>query len=152
MKKPMVEELTPSTVAANLSEVDIVETMKNSYLDYAMSVNIARALPSALDGLKPVARRILYTMYDLDNVASKPFKKSSKISGQVGGNLHPHADCYQSIVHLAQDWTLRYKLVMGQGNFGDGFDPAAASRYTEVRLEKITDLMLNDLGKNTLAK
>jgi len=137
----------------NLSEVSIESEMKKSYLDYAMSVIIGRALPDVRDGLKPVHRRILYAMRELKNDWNKPYKKSARIVGDVIGKYHPHGDTavYDTIVRMAQDFSLRYPLINGQGNFGsvDG-DPPAAMRYTEVRLMRIAHEMLEDLDKETV--
>jgi len=131
----------------------IEQEVSQSYLDYAMSVIIGRALPDVRDGLKPVHRRILYSMYELNNTADKPYKKSARIVGEVLGKYHPHGDAsiYSSLVRMAQDFSMRYPLVDGQGNFGsiDG-DNAAAMRYTEVRLEKITQELLEDIDKQTI--
>ncbi|MBI5390386.1 DNA gyrase subunit A [Candidatus Woesearchaeota archaeon] len=132
---------------------DIKEEMKQSYLDYAMSVIIGRALPDARDGLKPVHRRILFAMHELGIMHSKPFKKCARIVGEVLGKFHPHGDTavYDALVRMAQDFSLRYPLIDGQGNFGsiDG-DSAAAMRYTEARLAKIAEEMLQDIDKNTV--
>jgi DNA gyrase subunit A len=134
-------------------EVKIEDEMKRSYLDYAMSVIIGRALPDVRDGLKPVHRRILYAMRELKNDWNKPNKKSARIVGDVIGKYHPHGDTavYDTIVRMAQDFSLRYPLVNGQGNFGsvDG-DAAAAMRYTEVRLTRLAHEMLEDLDKETV--
>ena len=134
-------------------EVRIEDEMKRSYLDYAMSVIIGRALPDVRDGLKPVHRRILYAMHELKNDWNKPYKKSARIVGDVIGKYHPHGDTavYDSIVRMAQGFSLRYPLVHGQGNFGsvDG-DAAAAMRYTEVRLMRLAHEMLEDLDKETV--
>ncbi len=134
-------------------EVKIEEEMKRSYLDYAMSVIIGRALPDVRDGLKPVHRRILYAMHNLKNDWNKPYKKSARIVGDVIGRYHPHGDTavYDTIVRMAQGFSLRYPLVDGQGNFGsvDG-DAAAAMRYTEVRLMRLAHEMLEDLDKETV--
>jgi len=133
--------------------VNIEDEMKQSYMDYAMSVIIGRALPDVRDGLKPVHRRILYTMYDMKNVAGQPYKKSARIVGDVMGKYHPHGDqaIYDAIVRMAQDFSLRYTLVDGQGNFGslDG-DSAAAMRYTEIRMEKLAGALLKDIEKETV--
>ena len=134
--------------------VDIEDEMKRSYLDYAMSVIIGRALPDVRDGLKPVHRRVLYGMWTSGNTSSKPYKKSARIVGDVMGKYHPHGDSaiYDTVVRLAQDFSMRYPLVDGQGNFGsiDG-DPPAAMRYTEVRLTKLAEEMLrDDIGKETV--
>ena len=132
---------------------DVSREMQSSYLRYAMSVIISRALPDVRDGLKPVHRRILYAMNEMNLIASRPYKKSATVVGQVISAYHPHGDAaiYDALVRLAQDFSLRYPLVDGQGNFGsvDG-DKAAAYRYTEVRMEKITALMLQDLEKETV--
>ena len=136
-----------------LPEISIESEMKKSYLDYAMSVIIGRALPDVRDGLKPVHRRILYAMQDLKNDYNKPYKKSARIVGDVIGKYHPHGDSavYDSIVRMAQDFSLRYPMVDGQGNFGsvDG-DPAAAMRYTEIRMMRLAHEMLADLDKETV--
>jgi DNA gyrase subunit A len=133
--------------------VYIEEEMKDSYINYAMSVIVGRALPDARDGLKPVHRRILYAMKELGVEHNKPYKKSARIVGDCMGKYHPHGDAaiYDTIVRMAQDFSLRYTLVDGQGNFGsvDG-DMAASMRYTEARLEHITDWMLLDIDKNTV--
>jgi DNA gyrase subunit A len=136
-----------------LTPVDIESEMKKSYLDYAMSVIIGRALPDARDGLKPVHRRILYGMYELGLTSTKAYRKCAKIVGEVLGKFHPHGDApvYDALVRLAQDFNMRYPLVDGQGNFGsvDG-DPPAAMRYTEARLSKIAEEMLADIEKETV--
>ena len=134
--------------------VNIEDEMKKSYLDYAMSVIIGRALPDVRDGLKPVHRRILYGMYEQGNTAGKAYKKSARIVGDVMGKFHPHGDSaiYDSIVRMAQDFSMRYPLVDGQGNFGslDG-DNAAAMRYTEVRLTRLAEeLLRDDIDKETV--
>ncbi|MEN9723990.1 MAG: hypothetical protein RJB38_1976 [Pseudomonadota bacterium] len=133
--------------------VNIEDEMRGAYLDYAMSVIIGRALPDVRDGLKPVHRRVLYAMYDLGNTHGKPYKKSARVVGDVIGKYHPHGDSavYDTIVRMAQDFSLRYPLVDGQGNFGsiDGDSPAAM-RYTEIRMDKITDELLADIDKETV--
>jgi DNA gyrase subunit A len=135
-------------------EVSVEDEMKRSYIDYAMSVIVGRALPDVRDGLKPVHRRILYGMHELGVTHDRPHKKSARIVGDVLGKYHPHGDVavYDTIVRMAQDFSYRYPLVDGQGNFGsvDG-DAAAAMRYTEVRLSKIAEELLIDLDKNTVA-
>ena len=137
----------------NKLPINIEEEMRRSYLDYAMSVIIGRALPDVRDGLKPVHRRVLYAMYDTGNTSDKPYKKSARTVGTVIGKYHPHGDqaVYDTIVRLAQDFSMRYTLVDGQGNFGsvDG-DPPAAMRYTEIRLDKIAHEMLRDIEKETV--
>ncbi|MAG91504.1 DNA gyrase subunit A [Candidatus Woesearchaeota archaeon] len=131
----------------------IQEEMKQSYLDYSMSVIVGRALPDARDGLKPVHRRVLYTMWESGLLHNKPFKKSANVVGNCMAKFHPHGDTsiYDTLVRLAQDFSMRYKLVDGQGNFGsvDG-DPAAAMRYTECRLTKLAEEMLEDIDKRTV--
>jgi DNA gyrase subunit A len=133
--------------------VNIIDEMRKSYLDYAMSVIIGRALPDVRDGLKPVHRRVLYAMQDLGNTYNKPYKKSARIVGDVIGKYHPHGDSavYDTIVRLVQDFSVRYPLIDGQGNFGsvDG-DNAAAMRYTEVRMARLSDELLADIDKNTV--
>ncbi len=133
--------------------VNIEEQMKSAYIDYSMSVIVSRALPDVRDGLKPVQRRILFGMYELGLFASKPYKKSARIVGEVLGKYHPHGDSsvYMAMVRMAQDWSLRYTLVDGQGNFGsvDGDSPAAM-RYTEARLSKIADEIMADIDKETV--
>ena len=137
----------------NVVDVDIEKEMKKSYLEYAMSVIVARALPDVRDGLKPVHRRIIYAMQGLGLLPDKPYKKSSRLVGEVMGKYHPHGDSaiYYATVRLAQDFNLRYPLVDGQGNFGtiDG-DGAAAPRYTEVRMQKLALEMLRDINKDTV--
>jgi len=136
-----------------VSSIDINEEMRNSYLDYAMSVIVARALPDARDGLKPVHRRILYAMHDMGIRHTGPHRKSARIVGEVLGKYHPHGDSsvYDAMVRMAQDFSMRYMLVDGQGNFGsiDG-DSAAAMRYTEARLARISAELLDDIDKNTV--
>ncbi len=136
-----------------LEIVDISKTMRESFLDYSMSVIVQRALPDVRDGLKPVHRRILYAMNDMGIVASKPFKKSARIVGEVIGKYHPHGDTavYDAMVRMAQDFSYRYELVQGHGNFGsmDG-DGAAAMRYTEARMSKIAMEMMKDINKDTV--
>jgi DNA gyrase subunit A len=134
-------------------KIDIDREMQDAYLDYAMSVIVARALPDARDGLKPVQRRILYAMYDMGIRANGSYKKSARIVGEVLGKYHPHGDSavYDTMVRMAQDFSMRYPLVDGQGNFGsvDGDSPAAM-RYTEARLSRLAEEMLKDLQKNTV--
>ncbi len=140
-------------IAIEYIPVNIEDEMKKSYMDYAMSVIIGRALPDVRDGLKPVHRRILYAMNELNNDWDKPYKKSARIVGDVIGKYHPHGDMavYDSIVRMAQDFSLRYPLIDGQGNFGsiDG-DPPAAMRYTEIRMSKLTAELLADIDKETV--
>ena len=140
--------------AEKIPEISIESEMKKSYLDYAMSVIIGRALPEVRDGLKPVHRRVLFAMRELKNEWNKPYKKSARIVGDVIGKYHPHGDTavYDTIVRMAQDFSLRYPLVDGQGNFGsvDG-DPPAAMRYTEIRMMPLAHQMLEDLDKETVS-
>ena len=133
--------------------IGIEDHMKTSYIDYSMSVIVARALPDVRDGLKPVHRRILYGMMDMGVLSNRPYKKSAKVVGEVLGKYHPHGDSsvYDAMVRLAQDWSMRYPLIDGQGNFGSmDADPPAAMRYTEARLRKIAEEMLADLDKDTV--
>src|SRR5678816_1918959 len=139
--------------ASEHKPINIEDEMRRSYLDYAMSVIIGRALPDVRDGLKPVNRRVLWAMHELGNTYNKSFKKSARIVGVVIGKYHPHGDTavYDTIVRLAQDFSMRYPLIDGQGNFGsvDG-DDAAAMRYTEVRMARITGEILADIDKETV--
>ncbi|MCU0395404.1 MAG: DNA gyrase subunit A, partial [Chitinophagaceae bacterium] len=134
-------------------QVNIEEQMKTAYIDYSMSVIVGRALPDVRDGLKPVHRRVLYSMNELGLDYGKPYKKSARIVGEVMGKYHPHGDAsiYDTMVRMAQDWNMRYLLVDGQGNFGnqDG-DPPAAMRYTEARLQRLAEAMLSDIDKETV--
>ena len=136
-----------------IHDIDLKKTMETSYIDYAMSVIAARALPDVRDGLKPVQRRVLYSMVELNNGPDKPHRKSARIVGDTMGKYHPHGDSsiYGALVNMAQKWATRYPLVDGHGNFGsmDG-DGAAAMRYTEARLSRISMEMLADIGKNTV--
>jgi DNA gyrase subunit A len=143
----------PPPAARDLSVVSLEAEMKRSYLDYAMSVIIGRAIPDIKDGLKPVHRRVLYAMYESGTTHNKPYKKSARIVGDVIGKYHPHGDqaAYDTLVRMAQDFSMRYVLVDGQGNFGsiDG-DPPAAMRYTEVRMTKLAEEMMADIEKDTV--
>src|SRR5688572_3940393 len=135
------------------NQVNIEDEMRRSYLDYAMSVIIGRALPDVRDGLKPVHRRVLWAMHELGNTYNKPYKKSARVVGDTIGKYHPHGESavYDTVVRLAQDFSMRYTLIEGQGNFGsvDGDNPAAM-RYTEVRLEKLANEVLADIEKETV--
>ncbi|MEI6647579.1 MAG: DNA gyrase subunit A [bacterium] len=146
------KQLTP-VLEQGLRNINIEEEMSTSYIDYSMSVIIGRALPDARDGLKPVHRRVLFTMYELGNAHNKPYKKSARIVGDVMGKYHPHGDqaIYDTLVRMAQDFSMRYPLIDGWGNFGsiDGDSPAAM-RYTEARMDKMTDEMLDDIEKQTV--
>src|ERR1700742_4133322 len=140
-------------VGKEVIPVNLEDEMRQSYLDYAMSVIVGRALPDVRDGLKPVHRRVLFAMHELGNDFNKPYKKSARIVGDVIGKYHPHGDTavYDPIVRMAQPFSMRYLLVDGQGNFGsvDG-DAAAAMRYTEVRMSKFAHALLADLEKETV--
>ncbi|MFK7902777.1 MAG: DNA gyrase subunit A, partial [Nitratireductor sp.] len=138
---------------SDIQPISIIEEMSNSYLDYAMSVIVSRALPDVRDGLKPVHRRILYSMHENGNDWNKPYRKSARVVGDVIGKYHPHGDTaiYDSMVRMAQDFSLRVPLIDGQGNFGsiDG-DKAAAYRYTESRLAKVAHELLADIERDTV--
>ena len=140
-------------IAREILHVNLEDEMRQSYLDYAMSVIVGRALPDVRDGLKPVHRRVLYAMRELGNDWNKPYKKSARIVGDVIGKYHPHGDVavYDTIVRMAQPFSMRYLLVDGQGNFGsvDG-DAAAAMRYTEVRMSRLAQELLADIEKETV--
>ena len=139
--------------AKEIFPVNLEDEMRQSYLDYAMSVIVGRALPDVRDGLKPVHRRVLYAMRELGNDYNKPYKKSARVVGDVIGKYHPHGDAavYDAIVRMAQDFSMRYLLIDGQGNFGsvDG-DAPAAMRYTEVRMARIAHELLADIDKETV--
>jgi DNA gyrase subunit A len=149
----MAETPPPSPFAAQRTPVAIEDEMKSSFMDYAMSVIIARALPDVRDGLKPVHRRILFTQHQLNNTWNRPYLKSARVVGDCMGKFHPHGDAsiYDAVVRMAQDFSLRYVLADGQGNWGsiDG-DPPAAMRYTEVRMTRLTSEMLADIDKETV--
>ncbi|MCL2105034.1 MAG: DNA gyrase subunit A [Kiritimatiellaeota bacterium] len=150
----MSDEIQPNTVQEQgLQNINIEDEMSSSYIDYSMSVIVGRALPDARDGLKPVHRRVLYTMHEMGNVHNKPYKKCARIVGDTMGKYHPHGNLaiYDALVRLAQPFSLRYPLVDGQGNFGsiDG-DPPAAERYTEARMDRLAEEMLEDLEKQTV--
>lgn len=148
-----INEIIDSLKISNVKELDIIDELKQSFLDYAMSVITARALPDVRDGLKPIHRRILYTAFENKLTSDKKFSKSAKLVGQIMGSYHPHGDSsiYEALVRLAQDFSLRYPLIEGQGNFGsiDG-DAAAAMRYTESRLSKMADLFLDGINDDTV--
>ncbi|HEX8387839.1 MAG TPA: DNA gyrase subunit A, partial [Sphingomonas sp.] len=142
-----------TTLADPIQSISIVDEMKSSYLDYAMSVIVARALPDVRDGLKPVHRRILYSAAESGFVAGKPYRKSARIVGDVMGKYHPHGDSaiYDALARMAQDWSMRVPLIDGQGNFGSmDPDPPAAMRYTEARLARVANALLDDLDKDTV--
>src|SRR5205085_4310716 len=140
-------------VAKETLPVSLEEEMRRSYLDYAMSVIVGRALPDVRDGLKPVHRRVLFAMYEANNVWNRPYVKCARVVGEVLGKYHPHGDAatYEALVRMAQDFSMRQVLIDGQGNFGsvDG-DPAAAYRYTECRLSRIASELLADIDKETV--
>ncbi|WP_428627058.1 DNA gyrase subunit A [Sphingopyxis sp.] len=150
----MTEENTPTPPSEDgISPINIVDEMKTSYLDYAMSVIVSRALPDVRDGLKPVHRRILYSAYESGYVAGRPYRKSARIVGDVMGKYHPHGDSsiYDALARMTQDWSMSVPLVDGQGNFGSmDPDPPAAMRYTESRLAKVANMLLGDLDKDTV--
>jgi DNA gyrase subunit A len=147
------DTLTPPAPPADYTRIDIVDEMKASYLDYAMSVIVARALPDVRDGLKPVHRRILFASQEGGFVAGRPYRKSAKIVGDVMGNYHPHGDSaiYDALARMTQDWSMRVPLIDGQGNFGSmDPDPPASMRYTEARLARVANSLLDDLDKDTV--
>src|ERR1044071_5233802 len=155
----MADDITPPPTPppvpppSNLVPVNIEDEMRRSYVDYAMSVIIGRALPDVRDGLKPVHRRILVGMRDMGLASNRPYRKCAKIVGEVMGNYHPHGDnpIYDALVRMAQDFSYRYPLVDGQGNFGsvDG-EPPAAMRYTEARMAPFAEALLDDIDKDTV--
>ncbi|MEQ1866389.1 MAG: DNA gyrase subunit A, partial [Micropepsaceae bacterium] len=144
---------SPGQPGGEIHPISIEDEMKRSYLDYAMSVIVSRALPDARDGLKPVHRRILYSMHEAGYTHNKPYRKSARVVGDVIGKYHPHGDqsVYDALVRMAQEFSMRVPLVDGQGNFGsvDG-DPPAAMRYTEVRMTKAAEALLEDLDFETV--
>ncbi len=148
-----MNEVTTAPIPSDIEPIDIVDEMKSSYMDYAMSVIVSRALPDVRDGLKPVHRRILFASQEGGFVAGRPFRKSAKIVGDVMGNYHPHGDSaiYMALARMTQDWSMRVPLIEGQGNFGS-MDPdmPASMRYTEARLHKVSNYILNDLDKDTV--
>ena len=144
---------TPPPVLHRTEPIDLQEEIQKSYLDYAMSVIVGRALPDVRDGLKPVHRRVLYAMYDGRYLPDRGFYKCSRVVGDVIGNYHPHGDSaiYDTLVRLAQGWVMRYPLVTGQGNFGSpGNDSAAAMRYTECKMAPMAMEMVRDIGEDTV--
>ena len=151
----MIDDFTPEEPSfKNTERINIEKEMENSFLDYAMSVIVSRALPDVCDGLKPVHRRIIYAMNEAGYVSGKPSRKSARIVGDVMGKYHPHGDSaiYDAMVRLAQEFSMRVPLVDGQGNFGsmDG-DSAAAMRYTEAKLSSISSYLVNDINHETVA-
>ena len=142
-----------AALTGNIEERELTQEMRSSYLDYAMSVIVGRALPDARDGLKPVHRRVLYAMHDLALQPNRPYRKSAFIVGEVMGKYHPHGDSaiYDTLARMAQDFSLRYPLVDGQGNFGSiDDDPPAAMRYTEARLARLATEMLREIESDTV--
>src|ERR671930_647634 len=147
------EQTLDQALHGNIEERELEKEMRSSYLDYAMSVIVGRALPDVRDGLKPVHRRVLYAMHDLGLQPNRPFRKSAFIVGEVMGKYHPHGDqaIYDTLVRMAQEFSLRYPLVDGKGNFGSiDDDPAAAMRYTEARLDRLATEMLRDIQAETV--
>ena len=152
--EPPVEDRSDNNGDSDIAPISIVEEMKTSYLDYAMSVIVSRALPDVRDGLKPVHRRILYACQEAGYVAGRPYRKSSRIVGDVMGKYHPHGDSaiYDALARMVQPWSLRVPLIDGQGNFGSmDPDPPAAMRYTEARLAKVANFLLADIDKDTVS-
>src|SRR5450759_3993756 len=145
--------MTLETLHGRIEQIEIAEEMRSSYLDYAMSVIVGRALPDVRDGLKPVHRRVLFGMHDSGMQPNRPHRKCARIVGDVMGNFHPHGDqaIYDTLVRLAQDFAQRYPLVDGQGNFGniDG-DNAAAMRYTEARLTEVARLLIDGIDEDAV--
>jgi len=152
--QPPIDDTTPPPPGdSDIAPISIVEEMKTSYLDYAMSVIVSRALPDVRDGLKPVHRRILYSCQEAGYVAGRPYRKSSRIVGDVMGKYHPHGDSaiYDALARMTQDWSMRVPLIDGQGNFGSmDPDPPAAMRYTEARLAKVANFLLGDIDRDTV--
>ncbi|MDR0825828.1 MAG: DNA gyrase subunit A, partial [Mycoplasmataceae bacterium] len=152
-KQLSIDRIKESLTKTKLDTKQIVKEVQTSFLEYAMSVIVARALPDARDGFKPVHRRVLYAAYALGMTSDKPHKKSARIVGEIIGKYHPHGDtaAYDTMARMAQDFSLRYPLIDGHGNFGSqGGDRPAAMRYTEARLSKIGDVMMQDLDKDTV--
>src|SRR5213596_3709547 len=144
---------TLDALTGNIEPRGLREEMRSSYMEYAMSVIVGRALPDVRDGLKPVHRRVLYAMHEAGLQPTRPYRKCARVVGDVMGNYHPHGDqaIYDTLVRLAQDFALRYPLVDGQGNFGSiDDDPAAAMRYTEARLARLATEMLRDIDADTV--
>src|SRR3989344_1759940 len=153
MAKPEDNRKEPKAVGGQIKDREITSELRESYLDYAMSVIVGRALPDVRDGLKPVHRRILWAMWDSGLTSSAKLRKSANVVGEVLGRYHPHGDqsVYDAMARMTQDFSLRYPLIQGQGNWGsiDGDNPAAM-RYTECRLSKIAEEMLTDIDKDTV--
>ena len=148
-----VIDQNPPPQGPEIQPISIVDEMKTSYLDYAMSVIVSRALPDVRDGLKPVHRRILYAAQEAGFVAGRPYRKSARLVGEVMGKYHPHGDAsiYDALARMTQNWSMRVQLIDGQGNFGSmDPDPPAAMRYTEARLAKVANFLLGDIDKDTV--
>jgi DNA gyrase subunit A len=152
MAKDNINQIKNDLSQTKILNCPIVKELQTSFLEYAMSVIVARALPDARDGFKPVHRRVLYAAYMLGLSSDKPHKKSARIVGECMGKYHPHGDSsiYETMVRLAQPFSVRYPLIDGHGNFGSTDDEAAAMRYTEARLSKLGDLILDDIEKDTV--
>jgi DNA gyrase subunit A len=152
MANKSIEQIREDLSKTKILDQSISKELQSSFLEYAMSVIVARALPDARDGLKPVHRRVLFAAYGLGLSSDKPHKKSARIVGEVIGKYHPHGDtaAYETMVRMAQGFSMRYPLIDGHGNFGSTDDSAAAMRYTEARLSKVGDLILEDIEKNTV--
>ncbi|MDR2847184.1 MAG: DNA topoisomerase (ATP-hydrolyzing) subunit A [Mycoplasmataceae bacterium] len=152
MGEKSVDKIKEDLLKTKVDNISINKELQNSFLEYAMSVIVARAIPDARDGLKPVHRRVLYAAYGLGLSSDKPHKKSARIVGEVIGKYHPHGDtaAYETMVRMAQDFSMRYQLIDGHGNFGTTDDGAAAMRYTEARLSKVADIILQDIDKDTV--
>jgi DNA gyrase subunit A len=146
------EQVRLELTQTKIQDQPIVKELKASFLEYAMSVIVARALPDARDGFKPVHRRVLFAAHELGIKSNTPHKKSARIVGEVIGKFHPHGDtaAYETMVRMAQDFSMRYPLIDGHGNFGSTDDGPAAMRYTEARLSKLGDAVLEDIEKGTV--
>jgi DNA gyrase subunit A len=152
MAKNDVTQIRGDLEKTKVLDQPISQELQRSFLEYAMSVIVARALPDVRDGLKPVHRRVLFAAYVLGLFSNKPHKKSARIVGEVIGKFHPHGDsaAYETMARMAQDFSMRYPLIDGHGNFGSTDDEPAAMRYTEARLSKIGELILEDIEKDTV--
>ncbi|GHU50283.1 hypothetical protein FACS189459_3860 [Bacilli bacterium] len=152
MSDKKVEQIREELKQTKVVDQHITKELQSSFLEYAMSVIVARALPDARDGFKPVHRRVLFAAYGLGLSSDKPHKKSARIVGEVIGKYHPHGDtaAYDTMVRMSQDFSMRYPLIDGHGNFGSTDDGPAAMRYTEARLSKIGDAVLEDIEKDTV--
>jgi DNA gyrase subunit A len=152
MAKNDIPQIRSDLEKTKILDQPISQELQNSFLEYAMSVIVSRALPDVRDGLKPVHRKVLYAAYVLGIFSNKPHKKSARIIGEVIGKFHPHGDtaAYETMVRLAQNFSMRYPLIDGHGNFGSTDDRAAAMRYTEARLSKLGELMMENIEKDTV--